>query len=136
MEVFFGVDLLAPERLRPVRASLHHVAACLFFFSSLASARCRGVQYRIAKREGLMNAKLLEKFQELVKRLAEGKDEEVEIDYDDFPVGMQRQGLHSFFLASPLPRYISFCLLSFRQDAKNAKPLRSRVLLSRSSSLS
>ncbi|PHJ21474.1 u-box domain-containing protein [Cystoisospora suis] len=41
--------------------------------------------YRIAKREGLMNAKLLEKFQELVKMLAEGKDEEVEIDYDDFP---------------------------------------------------
>lgn len=45
-------------------------------------------QYRIAKREGLMNAKLLEKFQELVKMLAEGKDEEVEIDYDDFPVSM------------------------------------------------
>ncbi|PFH36053.1 U-box domain-containing protein [Besnoitia besnoiti] len=41
--------------------------------------------YRIAKREGLMNVKLLQKFQELVKRLSEGKEEDFEIDYDAFP---------------------------------------------------
>ncbi|RQX72874.1 U-box domain-containing protein [Toxoplasma gondii CAST] len=41
--------------------------------------------YRIAKREGLMNLKLLEKFQELVKRLSEGKEEDFEIDLDAFP---------------------------------------------------
>nr|CEL66143.1 TPA: ubiquitin conjugation factor, putative [Neospora caninum Liverpool] len=41
--------------------------------------------YRIAKREGLMSVKLLEKFQELVKRLSEGKEEDFEIDFDAFP---------------------------------------------------